>query len=65
MEGINEDLSEAYLQPRKIKNCNHFVQVTAIKFENQKRMTSSNQTGVFPITSVQGYRYVMVMKDSD
>ena len=37
----------------------------AVKFEDLKGITSSNQTGAFPITSTRGNRYVMVMKDSN
>ena len=37
----------------------------AIKFEDLKDMTSSDQTGAFPHTSAKGNRYVMVMEDSD
>ena len=64
-EEIEEDPSEDYLPPRKIKNCEHIVQVTAVKFEDLKGITSINQTGAFPITLAQGNRYIMVMEDSD
>ena len=59
------DPSEDYLPPRTIKNRDHIVQITAIKFDDLKGMTSSDQTGAFPHTSAKGNRYVMVMEDSD
>ena len=40
-----KDSSEEYLPPRKIENRDHIVQITAVKFEDLKGMTSSNQTG--------------------
>ena len=65
MEDTEEDPSEAYLPPRTIKNREHIVQVTAVKFEDLKGMTSSDQTGAFPMTSARGNKYIMVMEDSD
>ena len=65
MEDIEEDPSEDYLPPRRVNNHEHIIQVTTVKFEDLKGITSSNQTGVFPITSAQGNRYIMVMEDSD
>ena len=56
---------EDYLLPRTIKNRDHIVQITAIKFEDLKGMTSSDQTGAFPHTSAKGNRYVMIMEDSN
>ena len=64
MEETNDDLSEEYLPPRQINNREHIVQVTAVKFEDLKGMTSSDQTGAFPHTSAKGKRYVMVTEDS-
>ena len=46
--------SEDYLPPRTITNRDHYVQITAIKFEDLKGMTSTNQTGAFPHTSARG-----------
>ena len=43
-----------YLPPRKIKNRDHLVQMIGVKFEDLKRMTSSDQTGAFPHTSARG-----------
>ena len=65
MKDILEDQSEEYLPPRKIKNHGHIVQVTAVKFEDLKGITLSDQMGTFPITKVQENRYIMVMEDSD
>ena len=59
------DPLEEYLPPRKIENRDHIVQITAVKFEDLKGMTSSDQTGAFPHTSAKRNRYVMVMEDSD
>ena len=56
---------EDYLPPQTIKNRDHIVQITAVKFEDLKGMTSSDQTGAFPHTSARGNWYVMVMEDSD
>ena len=51
-----KDPSGDYLPPRTIKNRDHIVQITAIKFEDLKGMTSSDQTGAFPHTSEKGNR---------
>ena len=59
------DPSKEHLPPRKIKNRDFVIQVTAVKFEDLKGMTSSDQTDTFPHTSAKGNRYIMVMKDSD
>ena len=59
------DPSEDYLPPRTIKNTDHLVQITAVKFEDLKGMTSSDQTKAFPHTSARGNWYVMVMEESD
>ena len=59
------ELSEEYLPPRNIKNRDHIVQITAVKFEDLKGMTSSGQTGAFPHTSAKENRYVMVIEDSN
>ena len=56
---------EKYLPPRKIKNHEHIIQVTAMKFEDLKRISSSNQTGAFSHMSARGNRYIIVMEDSD
>ena len=60
-----KDPSEDYLPPCPIKNRDHIVQITAIKFEYLKGTTSSDQTGAFPHTSAKGNQYVMIMEDSD
>ena len=60
-----KDPLENYLPPRKIENKDHIVQITFVKFEDLKGMTSSDQTGAFPHTSARGNRYVMVREDSD
>ena len=65
MEEVAEDPLENYLPPRKIKNREHIVQVTAVKFEDLKGMLLSDQTGAFPSTLGGGNRYIMVMEDSD
>ena len=65
MEEVEDDPSEDYLPPRKIKNREHIVQVTAVKFEDLKGILSSDQTGAFPNISARGNRYVMVIEDSD
>ena len=59
------DPSEEYLPLRTIKNRDHIVQITAVKFKDLKGMTSSDQMGSFPHTYAKGNRYVMVMEDSD
>ena len=66
-EEIMEDEEEDpdYLPPRIIKNHEHIVQVTAVKFKDLKGISSSDQTGVFPHISSRGNRYIMVMEDSD
>ena len=49
VEEVAEDPSENYLSPpRKIKNCKHFAQLTAVKFKNLKGISSRDQTGAFP-----------------
>ena len=63
MEEEAKDPSEDYLPPRKIKNREHIVQVTAVKFEDLKGILSSNQTDAFPHTSARGNRYILVMED--
>ena len=60
-----KDPIEEYLPPRNIENKDHSVQITAVKFEDLKGMTSSDQTGIFPHPSAKGNRYVMAMEDSD
>ena len=65
MVDIENDPLEDYLPPRKIENREHIVQVTAVKFEDLKGISSSDQTGVFPNISSRGNRYIMVIKDSD
>ena len=65
MEDIVEDSSEDFLPPRKIKNCEHIVQVSAVKFEDLKGISSSDQTGVFPNMSARENRYIMVMEGSN
>ena len=47
------DQSEEFLSPRKIKNRNNIVQITAVKCEDLKGMTLSDQTGAFPQTSAK------------
>ena len=66
-EEILEEVIENkdYLSPRKIKNCKHIIQVTAMKFEGLKGILSSDQTGAFPHMSARGNRYIIVMEDSD
>ena len=54
MEEKEED--EDYLPPKKIKNREHIVQVTAMKFEVLKGISSSNQTGTFPHMLGRGNR---------
>ena len=49
-----KDPLEDYLPPRTIKNRDHIVQITAVKFEDLKGMISSDQTGAFPHTSARG-----------
>ena len=65
MEEVEENPSENYLPPRKIKNCEHIVQVTAAKFEDLKGILSSNQIGAYPHMSARGNRYIMVVEDSN
>ena len=65
MEEVAEDPSKDYLPPRKIKNREHIVQVTAVKFKDLKGTSSSDQTGAYPHMSARGNRYIMVMDDSD
>ena len=43
---IEEDPSENYLLPRKMKNREHIVQVTTVKFKDLKEITSGNQTKI-------------------
>ena len=63
MENIVENPSEEHLPPRILKNYEHIVQVTAVKFEDLKGISSSDQTGAFPHMSAQRNRYLMVMED--
>ena len=56
---------EDYLPPRKIKNREHIVQVTAVKFEDLKGISSSDQTVVFPNISSRRNRNIIVMENSD
>ena len=65
MEEVTEDPSEDYLPPRKIKNCEYIVQVTAVKFEDLKGISLSDKTGAYPHMSARGNRYIMVIKDLD
>ena len=65
MEDVEEDPSEDYLPPRKIKNREHIVQVIAVKFKDLKGITSIDQIGAFPHTSARRNRYIMVVEDSD
>ena len=66
-EEIMEDEEEDpdYLPPRIINNREHIVQVTAVKFEDLKGISSSDQTGAFPNMSSRGNRYIMVMENSN
>ena len=41
------------------------MNVNAVKFEDLKGISSSDQTGAFPHMSSRGNRYIMVMEDSD
>ena len=54
MKKENNHPSKEYLPPRKIKNSEHIVQITAVKFEDLKSIMSTDQTGAFPITLAQG-----------
>ena len=64
MEDVEE--KEAEGQPaKKITNRNHNVNVNAVRFEDLKGISSSDQTGAFPHMSAQGNRYIMVVEDSD
>ena len=65
MEDIVEDSSEDFLPPRKIKNCEHIVQITAVKFKDLKGIPSSDQTGAFPNMLARENRYIMVMEGSN
>ena len=65
MEDLENDPSEDYLPPRKKKNHEHIVQITEVKFEDLKGISSSDQTGAFLNISSRGNRLIMVMKDSD
>ena len=65
MEEVVEDPSEDYLPPRKIKNCEHIVQLTAVKFKDLKEISLSDQTGAYPHMSARGNRCIMVMEDLD
>ena len=49
-----KDPSEEYLPPRQIKNRDYIVQIMAVKFEDLKGMTFSDQTGAFPHTLARG-----------
>ena len=46
MEEVAKDPSENYLLPRKMKNREHIVQVTTVKFKDLKEITSGNQTKI-------------------
>ena len=46
------DPSEEYIPPRKMKNRDDIVQVTAVKFEDLKGMISTDYTGAFPSSYV-------------
>ena len=48
MEDVEDDPSEEYLPPRKVKNREHIVQVPAVKFKELKGISSSDETGAFP-----------------
>ena len=48
-----------------MENREHIVQVTAVKFEDLKGISSSDQTDAFPNISLRGNRYIIVMEDSD
>ena len=50
MKDTEEAPSEDYLPPRKINNCEHIVQIIAVRFEDLKGITLSDQAGAFPIT---------------
>ena len=65
MDEIVEDSSEDYLPPRKIKNHEHIVQVTAVKFKVLKGVSSSDQTGAYPHMSARENRYIMIMENLD
>ena len=41
------------------------MNVNAVRFEDLKGISSSDQTGAFPHMSARGNRYIMVMEDSD
>ena len=62
IEEVAEDSSKDYLPPRKIKNHEHIVQVTAVKFEDLKGISSSDQTGAYPHMSARGNRCIMVRR---
>ena len=64
MEDVEEEEAEGPA-PKKIINRNHNVNVNAVRFEDLKGISSSDQTGAFPTTSSQRNRYVMLMEDSD
>ena len=64
MEDVEEEEAEGPA-PEKIINREHHVNVNAMKFEDLKGISSSDQTGAFPHTSSRGKRYIMVMEDSD
>ena len=65
MEEIAEDPSEDYPPPRKIRNCEHVVQVTVVKFKDLKRISLSDPLRAYPHMSAQGNRYIIVMEDSN
>ena len=60
-----KDPLEDYLPPHKIEDKDHIVQITSVKFEDLKGMTTSDQTGAFSHKSGKGKRYVMVIEDND
>ena len=64
MESVEEDPSEDYLPSRKLKNREHIVKVTAVKFEDLKGISSSYQKGKFPHTSARGDGECVVLLNS-
>ena len=64
MENVEDNTAEGP-PSKKITNREHNVNVNAVKFEDLKGISLSDQTGAFPHMSAQGNRYIMVMEDSD
>ena len=56
MEDVEEEEAEGPA-PEKITNRKHNVNVNAMKFEDLKGISSSDQTGRFSHTSSRGKRY--------